>query len=98
MLPNNAWACALPADSAGKKIDGGKLGALCRWRVIQPVLVVLSESGDAVAVAANPDKHEELGRFQAVSGKTWNHPVIAHGRLFTRNGEELACFELKPAE
>jgi len=60
--------------------------------------VVVSETGEAVLVAANPEKHEELGRFQAVQGKTWNHPVIAHGRLFVRNGEELACFELKPAE
>ena len=25
-------------------------------------------------------------------------PVVAHGRLFARNGEEMACYELKPAE
>src|SRR5262249_55009824 len=42
----------------------------------QPLLLVLAEDGAAVLVAANPERHEELGRFQALNGKTWNHPVI----------------------
>ena len=29
-----------------------------------------------------------------VKGKTWNHPVIAHGKLFVRNDEEAACYQL----
>jgi outer membrane protein assembly factor BamB len=62
----------------------------------QPVLLVTTETGEAVLVATNPDRHEELGRFQAVNGKTWNHPVIAHGRLYVRNAEEMACYELSP--
>jgi FtsP/CotA-like multicopper oxidase with cupredoxin domain len=35
----------------------------------------------------------------AIDGKTWNHPVIAHGKLFVRNAEEAACYRLseKPA-
>jgi hypothetical protein len=60
----------------------------------QPALLVLSETGEAILVAANPKQHEELGRFQALTGKTWNHPVIAHGRLYVRNAEEMACYEL----
>ncbi len=60
----------------------------------QPVLVVITEAGEAVLVAANPKKHEELGRFQAVEGKTWNHPTIVRGRLYVRNAEEMACYEL----
>ena len=60
----------------------------------QPLLLVVAESGEAVLVAANPERHEELGRFQALDGKTWNHPVIAHGRLYVRNAEEMACYEL----
>ena len=62
----------------------------------QPLLLVISETGEAVLVATNSEKHEELGRFQAVVGKTWNHPVIAHGRFFARNDEEIVCYELKP--
>ncbi len=42
-----------------------------------------------VMLTANPDKHEELGRFQAIEGKTWNHPAVAHGCLFVRNAEEM---------
>jgi outer membrane protein assembly factor BamB len=36
--------------------------------------------------------------MEAVHGKTWNHPVIAHGKLFVRNDEEIACYELQAAE
>jgi outer membrane protein assembly factor BamB len=62
----------------------------------QPLLVVVTEKGQAVLVAADPNVHRELGRFQAVEGKTWNHPVIAHGRLYVRNAREIACYELRP--
>jgi outer membrane protein assembly factor BamB len=58
------------------------------------LLLVLSEEGEAVLLRADPQRHQELGRFQAVNGKTWNHPVIAHGRLYVRNAEEMACYEL----
>jgi outer membrane protein assembly factor BamB len=61
----------------------------------QPLLVVVTETGEVVLVAANPDEHHELARFQALSGKTWNHPVLAHGRLYVRNAEEIACYELR---
>jgi outer membrane protein assembly factor BamB len=60
----------------------------------QPVLLVVSDQGQAVLVAANPNAFEELGQFQAVNGKTWNHPALAHGRLYVRNAEEIACYEL----
>jgi outer membrane protein assembly factor BamB len=60
----------------------------------QALLLVVSEYGEVILVAANPARHEELGRFQAIQGKTWNHPVIAQGRLYVRNAEEMACYEL----
>ena len=63
----------------------------------QPVLLVTSEQGEAVLVACDPQQHRELGRFQAVSGKTWNHPAIAQNRLYVRSADEMACYELQPA-
>jgi len=60
-----------------------------------PVLLVISEEGEAILVATNPDRLQELGRFQALHGKTWNHPIVAHGALFVRNGEEMACYQLE---
>jgi outer membrane protein assembly factor BamB len=62
----------------------------------QRLLLVLTETGEVVLVAADPRKLEELGRFQAIEGKTWNHPVIARGRLYVRNDQEMACYELTP--
>jgi outer membrane protein assembly factor BamB len=59
-------------------------------------LLVLTEKGEVVRVAAKPQKHEEHGRFQAIEGKTWNHPIIAHGKLYVRNSEEMACYDLTP--
>ena len=60
----------------------------------QSLLLVISESGEAVLLAANPERHQELGRFRALEGKTWNHPVIVRGRFYVRNAEEMACYEV----
>jgi outer membrane protein assembly factor BamB len=60
----------------------------------QGLLLVLCEDGNVALVSAQPEKHQELCRFKAIEGKTWNHPVIAHGKLFVRNGEEIACFDI----
>lgn len=61
------------------------------------LLIVLSESGDVVLLATNPDRLEELGRFPALTGKTWNHPVLVRDRLYVRNSEHLKSFSLAPA-
>src|SRR5262249_22923732 len=58
------------------------------------LLLILSEKGDVALVEANSERHKELARFPAIEGKTWNHPVVAHGKLFVRNGEEIACYQL----
>lgn len=60
----------------------------------QSLLLVMTEEGEAVLVAADPAEHRELGRAQLIKGKTWNHPALAQGRLYARNAEEMACFEL----
>lgn len=59
-------------------------------------IVVLAENGDLALVRASPERHEELARFSAISGKTWNHPVIADGRLLVRNLREMAAFDIRP--
>jgi outer membrane protein assembly factor BamB len=59
------------------------------------VLIVQAESSEVVFVSATPEKHIELHRFQAIEGKSWNHPVVWSGRLFVRNGKEAACFDLQ---
>lgn len=58
------------------------------------LLLVAAESGEVFLVAADPQEHRQLGSFKAITGKTWNHPVVAGHRLYLRNSEEAACFEL----
>jgi outer membrane protein assembly factor BamB len=60
----------------------------------QSVLLVTSERGDVALVEARPDGYKELAKFHAMDGKTWNHPVVAHGKLFVRNAEEAVCYKL----
>ena len=59
-------------------------------------LVVLTERGDVALVRATPVAHEEVARFEAIRGKTWNTPTIADGRLFVRNTTEMAAFDIAP--
>lgn len=59
-------------------------------------LIVLTESGDVALVKATPERYEEVAKFSAIAGKTWNHPVIADGRLFVRNLREMAAFDIRP--
>ena len=58
------------------------------------LLLVLSEEGQLALVGATPDQFTELARFPAIEGKTWNHPVVVRGRLYVRNGEEAACYDV----
>jgi outer membrane protein assembly factor BamB len=60
----------------------------------QGLLLILSEKGEVALVQAIPEQQKELARFPAIEGKTWNHPVVAHGKLYVRNGEEAACYQL----
>jgi outer membrane protein assembly factor BamB len=57
-------------------------------------LLVLSEAGAVVLVQATPEQANQVARIQALHSKTWNHPVIARGKLLVRNAEEAVCYEL----
>jgi outer membrane protein assembly factor BamB len=57
-------------------------------------LIVTTETGDVVLVKATPESHQELARFSAVTGKTWNNPAISDGKLLVRNTTEMACFRI----
>lgn len=56
-------------------------------------LLVLTESGELLLVAANAAKYSELGRLQ-VCGSTWSFPAYADGKLFVRDARHLQCLDL----
>jgi outer membrane protein assembly factor BamB len=58
------------------------------------LIVTDGGSGEVALVKADPAQYAEVARFQAVSGKTWNVPALAGGRLLVRNGTEMACYNL----
>jgi outer membrane protein assembly factor BamB len=64
-------------------------------------LIVRSENpktGGIALVEASPEGYKEKGRFalpDQTGRNSWAYPVVAHGRLFIRNGEGLYAFELK---
>lgn len=57
-------------------------------------LIVTTEDGEIVLVRATPSGHEELARFSALEGRTWNNPAISDGRLLVRNATQMACYKL----
>ena len=58
------------------------------------LLLVQAESGEVVLVEPAPKQYVELGRFQAISGKTWNNMCLYGHYLLVRNAKEAACYEL----
>jgi outer membrane protein assembly factor BamB len=75
-----------------------------RWRgdryghgqilLVGDVLLVLGEAGELAIGKANSEAWKELGRIQALDGKTWNNPALSGNLLLVRNGEHAACYEL----
>ena len=63
--------------------------------VVGKNLLVLTEDGQLLLLAANPEKYTELGRLQ-VCGGTWCFPAYANGHLFVRDTRELSCLSLFP--
>jgi hypothetical protein len=80
-----------------RRWEGKRYGGQLIFLADMETLLILSDAGDVALVPATPERFSETVRFKAISGKTWNHPTIAHGRLFVRNAAEAACFELAAA-
>ncbi|MEM6776430.1 MAG: PQQ-binding-like beta-propeller repeat protein [Planctomycetota bacterium] len=57
-------------------------------------MLVITEDGDLLLVDVNVDRLNEIARIKAVEGVTWNHPVIAGGRLFIRNADTMVAYDL----
>jgi outer membrane protein assembly factor BamB len=56
-------------------------------------LMILTDEGQLVLAAANPESYHEISRAR-VSIDTWCNPAYADGRLFLRDKKELLCVDL----
>ena len=55
-------------------------------------------SGDMLLVEAVPAGYSEKGRFKQpdrAKEMAWPHPVIAHGKLYIRDQDNLFCYDVK---
>lgn len=61
------------------------------------MLYCLGEGHQMALVEANPKEYKEHGRFKIDNlGKpSWAHPVVAGGRMYLRNQERLAAYDVK---
>ncbi|HET9369534.1 MAG TPA: PQQ-binding-like beta-propeller repeat protein, partial [Vicinamibacterales bacterium] len=92
-LDENILAC-VDAASGQPKWKGGRYGYGQLIRAGDR-LIVQTEDGDLVLVRATPTGHQELGKFSAIPGKSWNVPSLADGILIVRNTTEMAAFDVK---
>jgi outer membrane protein assembly factor BamB len=61
---------------------------------VSNVLLVLGEGGEVALVELSPETYQELSRFRALDGKTWNNPCLFGDMLLVRNSEQAACYRL----
>ena len=94
-LDRSILAC-IDASTGELKWKGGRYG-YGQVMLASGHLIVLTEDGELALVRADPNGHQEITRFPAIDGRTWNHPAMSDGILLVRNSEEMAAFDLTPA-
>lgn len=95
-LDDGVMEC-LELDTGDRRWKEGRFGH-GQILLVGEVILVLAENGELVMLDVNPDEYAELGRIQALTGKTWNNPALAGNFLLIRNDQEAACYELPLAQ
>jgi outer membrane protein assembly factor BamB len=93
-LDEGILAC-LDASTGELKWKGGRYGH-GQLLLAGDHLIVMTEEGELLLVAATPTKLQVVARLQAIDGETWNAPAMADGILLVRNTKEMAAFDLRP--
>ena len=57
-------------------------------------LVVLSDDGHLVIVAATPESYQELKRAKVLDGKCWSTPAYSDGKIYVRSTLEGVCLSV----
>jgi outer membrane protein assembly factor BamB len=88
------FAC-IDARTGERKWKGGRYG-YGQIILAGENIILLAESGELALLKASPESLQEVARFEAISGKTWNVPALAGGILLVRNEREMAAFKVAP--
>lgn len=92
---DEAILACLDATTGELKWKGGRYG-YGQVMLASEHLIVVTEQGEIALVRAAPDSHQEVVRFAAIEGQTFNHPALVDGILLIRNNNEMAAFDLRP--
>jgi outer membrane protein assembly factor BamB len=91
-LDEGIMAC-VDVATGERKWKGGRYG-YGQVILASEHLIVISDTGELALIKASPDSHQEVAKFAALEGKTWNYPAIANGKLLVRNANQMACFDI----
>ena len=92
------WTC-IDLKTGERKWKGGRYGkGQALLLADSGLLLVAAEQGTVALVSADPAAFKEVASFKALEGKTWNHPVVVGNRLYVRNSQEAAAYELPLAQ
>jgi outer membrane protein assembly factor BamB len=81
------------AETGERKWKGGRYG-YGQVILASGHLIVTTDNGEIALVRADPSGFNEVAKFAALEGKTWNVPALAGGKLLVRNETQMACFDL----
>ncbi len=63
--------------------------------LVGELLLIITEDGELLLLPATPTKPEPVALQKVFdSGFCWNHLALVRGRLFARNANEAACFDV----
>jgi hypothetical protein len=60
-------------------------------------LLVLTEEGELIQVAAKPEAFEPKGRAKVLSSGVRAFPALADGLLYARDKNQMVCVDLRAA-
>ena len=84
----------LDAATGKRKWKGNRYGYGQLLMVLGHLVIVTGTEGELALVKATPDQPVEVARFKALGARTWNHPVIANGKLLIRNAKTMTCYDV----
>lgn len=90
---DDGFMACVDLSNGKRKWKDGRYGS-GQSLLVDDILFVQHENGSIILVDAKPGGWNEVGRIEALTGKTWNNPVVANPYLLVRNDQEAACFEL----